>query len=268
MPLSTMEKHSIAVARVNNERNQMHRVFVISDLQVPYHDVKAVANVAQMISDFKTGDDTVVTVGDEQDFQTISKYAEGTALEFEGSIARDRDATVQVFKDLRVDHTIRSNHTDRLYQQVMRRMPGLSGLPELELENFWRLPELGITHHRKAFELAPNWLALHGDESGMSQSAGSTAMGLARKTGMNVVCGHSHRLGLVPYTTGIYGSHMRTLFGLEAGNLMDPKKVSYARTFNWQQGFAVLYVDGKDVLPVPVPIINKSFVMEGTVYSW
>jgi hypothetical protein len=269
MPLSTMETHSTVVARVNNERNQMqHRVFVISDLQVPYHDVKAVASVAQMLADFKTDNDTVVTIGDEQDFQTISRWSMGTALEFEGSIARDRDATVQVFKDLQVEHTIRSNHTDRLYQQVMRRMPGLSGLPELELENFWRLPELGITHHRKAFELAPNWLALHGDESGMSQSAGSTAMGLARKTGMNVVCGHSHRLGLVPYTTGIYGNHMRTLFGLEAGNLMDPKKVSYAKTFNWQQGFAVLYVDGKNVMPVPIPIVNKSFVMEGTVYSW
>lgn len=262
------ERHSTVVARVNNERNQMHRVFVISDLQVPYHDVKAVANVAQMISDFKTGDDTVVTIGDEQDFQTISRWSMGSALEFEGSIARDRDATVQVFKDLQVEHTIRSNHTDRLYQQVMRRMPGLSGLPELELENFWRLPELGITHHRKAFELAPNWLALHGDEAGTSHNAGSTAMGLVKKVGKNVVCGHTHRLGLVPYTTGIYGNHMRTLFGLEAGNLMDPKQVSYAKTFNWQQGIAVLYVDGKNVMPVPIPIVNKSFVMEGTVYSW
>ena len=246
----------------------MHRVFVISDLQVPYHDVKAVSSVAQMISDFKTPQDTVCTVGDEQDFQTISKWAQGTALEFEGSIAEDRDATVQVFKDLQVEHTIRSNHTDRLYQQTMRRMPGLSGLPELELENFWRLPELGITHHRKSFEVAPGWLALHGDEASMSQNAGSTAMGLVKKVGQNVVCGHTHRLGLVPHTTGIYGEHMRTLFGLEAGNLMDSTKVSYAKTFNWQQGFAILYVDGKDVLPVPVPIVNQSFVVEGTKYSW
>jgi len=134
----------------------MRRVFIISDLQVPYHDVRAVSSVAQMIADFKTPQDTVCTVGDEQDFQTISKWAQGTALEFEGSIAEDRDATVKVFKDLQVQHTIRSNHTDRLYQQTMRRMPGLSGLPELELENFWRLPELGITHHRKALRLHPD----------------------------------------------------------------------------------------------------------------
>lgn len=246
----------------------MKRVFIISDLQVPYHDVKAVAAVAQMIADFKTSEDTVCTVGDEQDFQTISKWAQGTALEFEGSIARDRDATVQVFKDLQVEHTIRSNHTDRLYQQTMRRMPGLSGLPELELENFWRLPELGITHHHKAFEVAPGWLALHGDESGVSQNAGSTSAGLVKKCGMHVVCGHTHRLGLVPHTTGIYGNHMKTLYGMEAGNLMDPKKVSYAKTFNWQQGFAILYVDGKNVSPAPIPIQNKSFVVEGERYAW
>jgi hypothetical protein len=61
---------------------------------------------------------------------------------------------------------------------------------------------------------------------------------------------------------------MRTLFGLEAGNLMDPTKVSYAKTFNWQQGFAILYVDGKDVSPMPVPIVNNSFVVEGTKYTW
>jgi len=246
----------------------MKRIVVISDLQVPYHDEAAVAAVAQMINDIKTKNDTVVTVGDEQDFQTMSKWAEGTALEFEGTIARDRDATVQVFKDLQVDHTIRSNHTDRLYQQVMRRMPGLSGLPELEIENFWRLPELGITHHRQAYEVAPGWLALHGDEAGMSQNAGTTAAGLVKKTGMNVVCGHTHRLGLVPYTTGIYGQRMKTLFGMEAGNLMDPVKVSYTKTFNWQQGFAMLYVDGDVVTPTPIPIVNKSFVVEGDMYSW
>jgi nicotinamide mononucleotide adenylyltransferase len=85
MPLSTMETHSTVVARVNNERNQMqHRVFVISDLQVPYHDVKAVASVAQMLADFKTDNDTVVTIGDEQDFQTISRWEYGYSVRVRG----------------------------------------------------------------------------------------------------------------------------------------------------------------------------------------
>jgi len=61
---------------------------------------------------------------------------------------------------------------------------------------------------------------------------------------------------------------MKTLFGMEAGNLMDPVKVSYTKTFNWQQGLAMLYVDGDVVTPTPIPIVNKSFVVEGDMYSW
>ena len=60
----------------------------------------------------------------------------------------------------------------------------------------------------------------------------------------------------------------RTLYGFEVGNLMDMRQAKYAKTHNWQQGFGILYVDGKNVYPQPVPIEKKSFMVEGTVYSW
>lgn len=246
----------------------MKRIWVISDLQVPYHDVKAVEQVTQAVTDLKHDDDTVLTIGDEQDFQTISRWSAGTPLEYERTIGKDRDTTVEVLKCLQVQHVIRSNHTDRLYQSVMRRIPGLLGLPELEIENFWRLPELGITFHREAFHVAPGWVALHGDEAGISQTAGATSAGLCRKTGLSVVCGHTHRLGLQPYTTGVNGNVTQTLWGFEVGNLMDMRKATYAKTHNWQQGFGILYVNGKTVTPVPIPITNKSFVIEGEQYKW
>jgi metallophosphoesterase superfamily enzyme len=63
----------------------------VSDLQIPYHDKRATANLAQFIRVFKP--DTVVSVGDEMDMQTISRWAKGTPLEYEKSIARDRDET-------------------------------------------------------------------------------------------------------------------------------------------------------------------------------
>lgn len=246
----------------------MRRVWVISDLQVPYHDAKAVDAVAQAITDLKQPEDTVITIGDEQDFQTISRWSAGTPLEYEKSIGKDRDATVQILKDLQVQHVIRSNHTDRLFASVMRRIPGLMGLPELEIENFWRLGELGITYHKEAFKVAPGWVALHGDEAGLSQIAGTTAQGLAKKVGMSVVCGHTHRLGLQPYTQGVNGNITNTLWGFEVGNLMDMKKALYAKTHNWQQGIGILYVEGKTVIPAPIPIHNKSFTIEGVRYAW
>jgi hypothetical protein len=246
----------------------MHRVWAISDLQVPFHDRRAVDALAQCIEDLKEDDDIVLTIGDEMDMQTISRWSTGTALEWERSIGRDRDLTVQVLKDLQVQHVIRSNHTDRLYNQIMRRLPGLLGLPEIELQNFLRLPELGITFHEEAFHVAPGWVAMHGDEAGVSQIAGQTAQGLSKKVGLSVMCGHTHRLGLQPYTQSVNGKATRTLYGFEVGNLMDMTKASYAKTHNWQQGFGLLYVDGNRVYPQPVPIVGKSFVIEGMCYSW
>ena len=247
----------------------MHRVWVISDLQVPYHDKRAVAAVAQAISDLKGEKDIVLTIGDEIDLPTISRWTQGTPGEHARSIGKDRDATVQVLRDLQVQHVIRSNHTDRLFNSIMRRIPGLLGLPEIELENFLRLPELGITFHRDAFHVAPGWVAMHGDESGVSQSAGTTAAGLARKTGMSVVCGHTHRMGLIPTTTSVNGAVTRTLWGFEVGNLMNLKEAHYTKgVANWQQGFGLLYVDKDRVSPVPVPIHRRSFVIEGEMFSW
>lgn len=246
----------------------MRRIWVISDLQVPFHDRKAVDAVAQAIADLKGPDDLVVTAGDEMDMQTISRWSQGTALEWERSIGKDRDLTHQVLKDLQVQVCIRSNHTDRLYNSMMKRLPGLIGLPELELPNFLGLPELGIHYSEEAYPVAPGWNLMHGDEAGMSQVAGQTAAGLVKKVGTSVVCGHTHRLGLQPYTTSVNGKVTRTLWGFEVGNLMDMTKAKYAKTHNWQQGFGLLYVDGAHVTPSPIPIQKKSFVIEGERYSW
>lgn len=247
----------------------MKRVWLISDLQVPFHERRAVDAVAQCIEDMKQKDDIVVTVGDEMDMQTISRWSAGTPTEFERSIARDRDLTVSVLADLQVQHCIRSNHTDRLFATVMRKAPGLLGLPELELENFLRLPELGITFHKKGMKIHRDWIILHGDDAGVSQVAGQTAAGLCRKTGLSVACGHTHRLGLQPMSTSASGKLTRTLWGFEVGNLMDLKQATYTKGIaNWQQGFGLLYIDGNHVTPVPVPIQDRSFVIEGQRYKW
>lgn len=246
----------------------MKTIVCISDLQVPFHDKRAVANVVAFIKAFKP--DSVVSVGDEMDFQTISRWAHGTPLEYEQTIARDRDATVQVLADLKVQHVIRSNHTDRLFNTVMMRAPGLISLPELELPNFLRFPQLGITYHAKPYELAPGWLLMHGDEGSVSQNGGQTALNLARKTGMSVVCGHTHRMGLMHLSEGYYGRQTRTIWGMEVGNLMDSKQASYLKggINNWQQGFGILWVEGKQVTPQIIPIARDgSFTAAGKVWG-
>ena len=62
----------------------MKRIVIVSDLQVPFHDRVAVKNVAQFIRSFKP--DEVVTIGDEIDFNTISKWSEGTPEAYEQTL--------------------------------------------------------------------------------------------------------------------------------------------------------------------------------------
>lgn len=246
----------------------MKTIVLISDLQVPYHNQRAVDNVAKFIKAFRP--DEVASVGDEMDFQTISRWAQGTPLEYERTIGRDRDTTVRVLEQLRVDHVIRSNHTDRLFNTVMMRAPGLISLPELELPNFLRMPDLGITYHSKPYELAPGWLLMHGDEGNISQNGGQTALNLAKKTGMSVVCGHTHRMGLMHHSQGYYGGTTKTVWGMEVGNLMDVKQASYLKggINNWQQGIGILWVDGKNVTPQLIPIRKDgSFTAVGKVWK-
>lgn len=51
---------------------------------------------------------------------------------------------------------------------------------------------------------------------------------------------------------------------------MDLNKANYLRTgsANWQQGFTVLYIRRSNVTPVNIPIIGRSFTVEGEVYEW
>ena len=97
---------------MKTRKKTIKRIVVISDLQIPFHNVKHTRAVAKFIKRYKPDD--VLCVGDELDFQTISRWSSGRD-EWSGTIGRDRDTCQQVLHDLQVTHIVRSNHTDRLY---------------------------------------------------------------------------------------------------------------------------------------------------------
>ena len=236
-------------------------------MQVPYHDERAVRNVASFIKRFKP--DQVITIGDEIDLPQISRWTEGTPGWFEQSLGADRDATVEILWDLQVTDMIRSNHTDRLYNVIMKKIPAFLALPELKFEKFMKLDELGIKFHRKPLEFAPDWIAIHGDEGSVKPTPGLTALEAARRHGKSVVCGHTHRAGQSAFTEASGGVLGRVLRGVEVGNLMQFSKAGYTKgVANWQQAFAVFYVDKKTVTNTIVHIEKDgSFVFEGKRYG-
>ena len=247
----------------------MKRYAVISDLQSPYHDQKAVNAVAQFITDWQP--DAVLCVGDEADLPQISRWTQGTAGEYTKDLGKHRDTTVRVLEQLRVTDISRSNHGDRLWNSISRRLPGLMGVPELEYEEFFKHKDLGITFHKKPYEFAPGWVLAHGDEGGISKNAGTTAMNLAKKYGKSTVIGHTHRQGMVSETQMLAGKVTSTLTGVETGHLINTRSPGMAYTrgsANWQAGFCVTYQDGKKVTTVLVPIHGQSFTVESEVYRW
>jgi len=245
----------------------MRRIVVVSDLQIPFHDQHAVKNLVSFIKSFKP--DEVVTIGDEIDFNTISRFADGTPEAYEQTLGDDRDAAVQVLYDLQVTHMVRSNHSDRLYTKIMLKIPSFLSLPELRFEKFMRLDELGITYHRSAFNIAPNWVAVHGDHTPLKMHGGLSALEAARRYGKSVISGHTHRMGRSSYTEAINGRRGRILHGVEIGNLMDMSKAGYVKGYaNWQSGFAIMYVKDNNV-QVDLIYIEKdgTFIVAGKRYG-
>lgn len=250
------------------KKKTIRRSILISDLQCPYHDPKAVKNVAAFIKRWKP--DRVATVGDEIDLPQLSRWERGLAGEFAGTLDRDRRITQEVLFDLRVTDMVRSNHTDRLYNSIKTRLPALAALPELQFENWLGLKDLGIKFWRDPMPIAKGWIVLHGDEGNVSQKGGQTAIGLAERHGLSVVCGHTHRAGLTHKTHSSGGKVIRTLWGFEVGNLMSFKSAGYLKggSGNWTQGFGLLYEDKSRVQPVFVGIeADGSFIVEGRRYG-
>ena len=119
-------------------------------------------------------------------------------------------------------------------------------------------------------EIVPGVLLAHGDEGSISQVAGMTGAKLMEATGKSIVCGHTHRQGLVWASKGFNG-RLESRFALEVGHLMDMGQAAYLRprgAANWQLGFGILEVTGKHVTPYAVPMRpDGSFTWAGKIFS-
>lgn len=116
---------------------------------------------------------------------------------------------------------------------------------------------------------------MHGDEGKFSSIPGNTALSLAQQAGMSVVCGHTHRGGLVSVSRG-YNGNRTSLYGLEVGHLCSYEKMEYlgpAKFNTWSQGFGILWLHRPfkkkiQVYPEFVPVLSDgSFLVAGKRYA-
>jgi hypothetical protein len=248
----------------------MKRTVVIPDLQCPYEDSHVVRNLSLFIKAFRP--DAVLTIGDEIDLPQISRWTENTPGWYEQTLAEDRDRTVDVlwslFEYSKEAHMVRSNHTDRLYKVIMKKIPAFLSLPELKFEKFLKLDEMGVKFWSTPMPIAKGWIAIHGDLGSLNPNPGLSALNQAKRHGQNVIMGHTHRAGRSAHSEASNGVLRRVLHGVEVGHAMDLKAAKYVSTPNWQQAFAIVTENGKNV-QVDLIYIEKdgTFQVHGRRYG-
>lgn len=229
---------------IKRDKSFNARYLICSDLQVPFQFDSAIVNLKKLVSTFKF--DLVLNVGDELDLNTISKYSQGKAESFQQTLNADRDLCKDILYDLKTDVVSRSNHTDRLFSAVSQ-IPGLMALPELQYEKFMGFNELGIYFAKKPYEIpGTDFVLCHGDEGNLSKIGGSSALNIAKRWGLSVIAGHSHRMGYTCHSEAFGGRLQRVLVGVEVGHTCDMKKMSYLAKSNyyanWQAGAVIMTI--------------------------
>ena len=248
---------------------------VISDTQTPYEDKKAMKAVIDFIGQYQP--DEIVHIGDVVDFPQPSRWTKGTRQEFEGSVFKDSAYTIKnLIQPLRAVYGgdigfLEGNHDLRARAYLDKYAPALSETNAFNMETLLEFENYEIRKLPDFYKFTDGWVFTHGHLGGISLSriAGNTALNAAKKLGVSVIMGHTHRLGIGSHSVGYGGTINQTLTGMEVGNLMDMKSAGYLKgaAGNWQQGFGVVHVDGKHVQATPVRISGKKFVVDGVTYS-
>jgi len=256
------------------------RWLTIPDMQVPDQDRRSLNTVLEFIRHIKP--DGLLIVGDELDAPSPSKWSRGRKNEYASTLQDEIDECRGVLASFRQAlgpdeskpiHLMRSNHGERIRNYINSSAPALDSIRALGYERLLGLEDMRITYHTRPFEFAPNWLLAHGDEGSMIQTPGGTAMGLAKKWGKSVICGHTHRAGVQHHHTSVNGKITAPLYGIETGHLMafgdGSNKADYlkAGSANWQQAVTLFDVDGKHVTPHLLLINNHKLHYDGSVFG-
>lgn len=249
-------------------------IVVLPDTHYPAHDKRALAAVIGFIGEIQP--DQVIHVGDLMDYPQPSRWTKDTRAEFEGSVYTDSERVVtgfleplrEVYKGPVGIHE--GNHDERTRIYMEKYAPALAQTDMFNFDKLCRFDDFDIEKLPEFYDVAPGWVTTHGHRGGirLNQNAGMTALNGARRIGKSVVMGHTHRQGISSYTTGL-GGKTSTITGVEVGNLMDQTKAEYLKggSGNWQSGFSVLEIDGKNVTPHLIPILNGRFIYNREVYK-
>jgi UDP-2,3-diacylglucosamine pyrophosphatase LpxH len=237
-------------------------VVIQPDTHIPDHHGRAAQAFFGWLADIQPA--RVVQIGDLFDFLSVARWSTGTPDEDGRKMQREVDAGRRYFTDLRSAYQgpfgwMQGNHEARMGNYLRTKGQGLLGLNALSVPNLMGMADFDIEVLRQPHQVAPGVEAIHGIKLG-ARAGMSVDKELTRRK-RSLVQGHCHRQAIV--YRQVEGERR---FGVEAGHMMDQRRADYLEhgLADWQLGFAVLYVDGRDVQPVLVSMREDgSFLWEG-----
>jgi predicted phosphodiesterase len=266
--LNQVKSGKMKVQVVNTADKKTSRILIISDLHVPYHDVKAWECVLQVIRETKP--DVVVIIGDFADMYSISSHPK--SLDRKMNFATERDAVNAALDQVRLaaGNACRivfceGNHEDRITRYLQSSAPELGGIKEIRAEGLFKIKQRNI-------EWVPYRTEIKIGNCAFTHDVGRCGVNTARQSlldyGGNLVVGHSHR-GAVVYQGEIKGS---SHFCLNVGWLGDVEAIDYVHRArakrDWQLGFGLVDQDEAGYSWAQfIPVLDGRCVVDGKLIS-
>jgi len=219
--------------------DKLKNVGVISDLHLPYHNIKALEEVINYFIIKKV--DSILLNGDILDCYQLSKFqpdprkrdfaAEILAFQQFIRVLQD-NVTKKIFYKL-------GNHEERYDKIMISRCPEFLGIKKFEFAEVLGCRELGVTVISDQRIIYAGALPiLHGHEIGMKYANVNPARTLFLKTYKSSLCGHLHR-------TSQHNEQSldgKIISCWSVGHLGDPHPL-YRRINNWNHGCARIEKD-------------------------
>lgn len=268
----------------------------VGDLQIPFHDPRAVALVMKVAKKWKP--DAVDFVGDIDDQLEYSTFSDGTTDEFFNLLAKNKkenekdlstaearalvlreenplpmvEANAKGARDFYHDmrkilpkadmHSSLGNHDIRVFKYLDKKAPDYADQATPEM--LWGLDSEGITWRH--YDLPPfeRFGRIHVHHGATVTDTGLAVRGDIEKYNVSLVRGHDHRGGVVYKSYPMTGG---SLAGMGTGHLCIPSKMTYTVNPSWELGFGLAHViDGKAHLQF-IPIRDYKCVVDGTVFE-
>lgn len=247
-----------------SEEKNVHKVLILPDVHVPYHDEEALGAVENLMRGENF--DELVILGDLIDAYSISSFDKDTRkenLQVELDVAKKfLKKWRSIFLDKKIT-LLEGNHEHRLKRLLMKN-PGLLGLEALKIENLLGLKELEIDFYpyMEPYRVGDS-VFVHG-KAVSKHSCYSGKRTLMDGGFKNVFMGHTHRAGMF-FKTG-FGGRRRAI---ECGHLCDVDQADYIQgVANWQEAVCVAtFVDDKLVDANLLEVFDGKIFYGGDVYE-